>query len=65
MRKRIVIFDMPPILNVADTVSFVPCVDCALIVVEDDVTKESELEQAIELLSVTNVLGTVLNKAKY
>ena len=63
--KRIVIFDMPPILNVADTVSFVPCVDCALIVVEDDVTKESELEQAVELMSVTNVLGTVLNKAKY
>lgn len=63
--KRIVIFDMPSILNTADTVSFAPCVDCALIVVEDDMTKESELEQAVELMSVTNILGTVLNKAKY
>jgi len=63
--KRIVIFDMPPILNTADTVSFVPCVDCALIVVEDDTTKQVELEQAVELMSVTNVLGTVLNKARY
>lgn len=63
--KRIVIFDMPPILNVADTVSFAPCVDCALIVVEDDSTKEIELKQAIDLLSATNILGTVLNKAKY
>ncbi|VAW52087.1 Tyrosine-protein kinase EpsD [hydrothermal vent metagenome] len=63
--KRIVIFDMPPILNVADTVSFVPCVDCALIVVEDDMTKRVELEQAVSLMSVTNILGTVLNKARY
>lgn len=63
--KRIVIFDMPPILGVADTVSFAPCVDSALIVVEDDVTKESDLEQAVDLMSVCNVLGTVLNKAKY
>ena len=63
--KRIIIFDMPPVLNVADTVSFVPCVDCALIVVEDDSTKQVELEQAIDLMSITNVIGTVLNKARY
>lgn len=63
--KRIIIFDLPPVLNTADTLSFVPCVDCALIVAEDDVTKESELKQTVELLSVTNIIGTVLNKAKY
>ncbi len=63
--KRIIIFDMPPVLNVADTVSFSPCVDSALLVVEDDVTKETELQQAIDLMSVTNIIGTVLNKVKY
>ena len=63
--KRIIIFDMPPVLNVADTVSFAPCVDSALLVVEDDVTKETELQQAIDLMSVTNIIGTVLNKARY
>jgi capsular exopolysaccharide synthesis family protein len=63
--KRIIIFDMPPVLNLADTVSFAPCVDCTLLVVEDDVTKETELQQAIDLMSVTNIIGTVLNKAKY
>ena len=63
--KRIVIFDMPPVLNIADTVSFSPCVDCALLVVEDDATNETELQQAIDLMSVTNIIGTVLNKAKY
>ena len=63
--KRIIIFDLPPVLNTADTLSFVPCVDCALIVVEDDTTKEIELKQTVDLLSVTNIIGTVLNKAKY
>ena len=63
--KRIVIFDLPPILNTAETLSFAPCVDCALVVVEDDVTKDAELKRSIDLLSVTNVLGTVLNKAQY
>ena len=63
--KRIIIFDLPPVLNTADTLSFVPCVDCALIVVEDDTTKETELKQTIEILSVTNIIGTVLNKVKY
>ena len=63
--KRIIIFDLPPVLNTADSLSFVPCIDCALIVVEDDTTKETDLKQAVELLSVTNIIGTVLNKARY
>ena len=63
--KRIIIFDLPPVLQTADTLSFVPCIDCALVVVEDDITKEDELKQTIELLSVTNIIGTVLNKARY
>ena len=63
--KRIIIFDLPPVLNTADALSFVPCIDCALIVVEDDATKEAELKQTIELLSVTNIIGAVLNKARY
>lgn len=62
--KRIVVCDLPPILNTADTLTLAPYIDCSLIVVEDDVTKESELKQAIDLLSSTNILGTVLNKVK-
>ena len=63
--KRIIIFDLPPVLSTADTLSFVPCVDCALVVVEDDTTKEADLKKTIDLLSVTNIIGTVLNKSKY
>jgi protein-tyrosine kinase len=63
--KRIIIFDLPPVLSTADTLSFVPCVDCALVVVEDDTTKEADLKKTIDLLSVTNIIGTVLNKSQY
>jgi len=63
--KRIIIFDLPPVLETADTLSFVPCVDTALLVVEDDVTKESDLKSAVDMLSVTNIIGTVLNKSMY
>lgn len=63
--KRVIIFDLPPVLSTADTLSFVPCVDCALVVVEDDTTKEADLKKTIDLLSVTNIIGTVLNKSQY
>ena len=35
------------------------------VVVEDDVTKEEDLKSAIEMLSVTDIIGTVLNKSMY
>jgi capsular exopolysaccharide synthesis family protein len=63
--KRIIIFDLPPVLETADALAFVPCIDTALVVVEDDVTKESDLKSAIDMLSVTNIIGTVLNKSIY
>ena len=63
--KRVIIFDLPPMLSTADTLAFLPCVDSALVVVEDDETKESDLKSAIDMLSVTNVIGTVLNKSEY
>ena len=61
--SRIVIFDLPPLLTSSDTLAFAPLVDAALLVVEEGVTQKDELQQAVELLSVTNIVGTVLNKA--
>lgn len=63
--KRIIIFDLPPILGTADAMSITPCIDASLIVIEDDVTKESDLKSAVDILSVTNIIGTVLNKSIY
>ena len=61
--SRIVIFDLPPVLNVADATAFAPYVDATLLVVEEGKTKRKEVEHAVDLLSGTNVLGTVLNKS--
>ncbi len=63
--KRMVLFDLPAVIGTADTLSFVPCVDATLLVVEDDVTREVDLKTAVEYLSNTNIIGTVLNKSKY
>lgn len=61
--SRIIIFDLPPVLGTSDTLAFAPNVDAALLVVEDGKTEQQALEQTVELLSVTNIIGTVLNKA--
>jgi protein-tyrosine kinase len=60
--SRIVVFDLPPVLTAADAMAFAPYVDATLLVVEEGKTKRKEVEHALELLSNTNVLGTVLNK---
>ena len=61
--SRIVIFDLPPVLDAADAMAFTPYVDATLLVVEEGKTRRKEIERALDLLSATNVLGTVLNKA--
>ena len=60
---RIVIFDLPPVLSAADAMAFAPYVDATLVVVEEGKTKRKDIENTLELLSSTNVLGTVLNKS--
>ena len=62
--SRIVVFDLPPVLNAADALAFAPYVDAALLVVEEGKTRQQDLERAVDLLGSTNVLGTVLNKAQ-
>jgi capsular exopolysaccharide synthesis family protein len=60
--SRIVVFDLPPVLSAADAMAFAPYVDAALLVIEEGATKRKEVSRALDLLSNTNVLGTVLNK---
>ena len=62
--SRIIIFDLPPVLTTADALAFSPYVDAALLVVEDGSTQKQDVERAVELLSTTNIVGTVLNKAE-
>lgn len=60
--KCIIIFDVPPVLATAETLAFSAQVDAALLVIEDGVTKRRDIARAVELLTATNLLGTVLNK---
>lgn len=60
--SRIVIFDLPPLLESSDTLAFLPNADATLVVIEEGKTKEAELKQAFELLQGNEVIGTVLNK---
>jgi capsular exopolysaccharide synthesis family protein len=61
--SRIIIFDMPPLLNIDDTMVFLPDVDSALFVVENGKNTQSEVQGAMRMLEGTNLIGTVLNKA--
>ena len=61
--SRIVLFDLPPLLESSDALAFLPNADAALVVIEEGGTKQQELKQAFELLQSNEVLGTVLNKA--
>ena len=61
--SRIIIFDLPPLLNNDDAMVFLPNVDSTLMVVENGSNKQSEVLDSMRLLEGTNLIGTVLNKA--
>ena len=62
--SRVVIFDLPPVLDRPDVLAFSPRLDALLLVVEDSKTSGPDLQQAIQVLKGgAPILGTVLNKA--
>mgnify|MGYP003646278540 CR=1 FL=1 len=61
--SRIIIFDMPPLLDLDDAMVFLPNVDSTLLVVENGRNTESEVLKSMRLLGSTHLIGTVLNKA--
>jgi protein-tyrosine kinase len=58
--SRLVVYDLPP-LTTADALAFIPLVDAVLLVIEAGSTTEDELQQAIEHLQDTPIIGTLLN----
>jgi protein-tyrosine kinase len=63
-KRRIVLFDLPPLLGPDDALSFLPHVDCVLLVVQEGKTKRQEIARCLELLDGYRVLGTVVNKSQ-
>lgn len=61
--SRVVIFDLPPVLSVADALAFAPYVDAALLVVQENRTRREDILRALEMLGSMEVIGTVLNNS--
>jgi Mrp family chromosome partitioning ATPase len=60
---RIVIFDLPPILDADDALAFAPLVECGLLVIAEGSTRRDNVLRCMELLRKTPIVGTVLNRA--
>jgi len=61
--SRIIIYDLPPLLNLDDAQVILPNVDSTILVVENGKNTKSEVQNSLQLLEGTNLIGTVLNKA--
>jgi len=61
--RRIVIFDMPPLLAADDVLAFSPHVDSHLLVVAEGTTGRDALRSSKEMLAEMNLLGVVLNRS--
>lgn len=61
--SRVVIFDLPPVLSVADALAFAPYVDAALLVVQEQRTCREDILRALDMLGSVDVIGTVLNQS--
>lgn len=61
---RIVIFDLPPILQADDALAFSPYTDAMLVVAENGGTQREDLQKALDVLKHTPIIGTVLNKTE-
>jgi protein-tyrosine kinase len=60
--SRIIIYDLPPVLNADDALIMMKKVDCILLVVGNGMVKESEIEEAMHHIPSDKLIGVVLNK---
>ncbi len=60
---RIVVVDLPPLLQIDDALVFMPNVDACLLVVAEGENTEDEVQRSIELIDENKFMGTVLNKS--
>lgn len=63
-RDRILIFDLPPVLEADDALAFTRLVEAVLVVVTEGRTQRDHLVRTLELLHDAPVVGTVLNQTR-
>lgn len=61
--SRIVIFDLPPLLEAEDAIVAMPFYDASLVIIRDSHSKGDDLLRMAELLRGKPIIGTVLNDA--
>jgi len=61
---RLVIFDLPPLLESADGIAALPWVDSVLLVVEEGRTAADDVLRAAQVVGDGRLIGTVLNKSR-
>jgi protein-tyrosine kinase len=61
--RRIIVFDMPPLMVTDDVLAFAPRVDTFLLVVSQGQTARRTLANAKEVLAEVNLMGVVLNRS--
>lgn len=61
--RRVIVYDMPPLMVSDDVLTFAPRVDGLLFVVTEGTTDRKTLEAARQVLSEMNLIGVVLNRA--
>lgn len=62
--SRVIIFDVPPILQTDDVLLSAGYFDSTLLVLEDGKNNKSNITKALQLLEGSHLMGTVLNKAE-
>ncbi|MDE2348542.1 MAG: CpsD/CapB family tyrosine-protein kinase [Gammaproteobacteria bacterium] len=60
---RLIVYDLPPVLEADDALAFAPLVECGLVVAAEGRTARGDFVRTIELLHKTPLVGTVLNRA--
>ncbi|MDA7687879.1 CpsD/CapB family tyrosine-protein kinase [Pseudomonadales bacterium] len=63
--SRLIVFDLPAVLDHDDALVFAPKCDATLMVLEEGGSKKADVERAYQLLEGTNIIGSVLNKVRY
>lgn len=62
--SRMIIFDVPPVLQTDDVLLSAKYFDCTLLVLEDGRNQEAEIVRSLQMLNRTNLIGSVLNKSE-
>jgi protein-tyrosine kinase len=61
--RRVIVYDMPPVMAADDVLAFTPQLDGLLLVIGEGATSRESLTSAKEVLAEMNLLGVVLNRS--